>query len=328
MNLLRERGIVRPFLILLFVFLILKGWVLVSLVHEEEGGSCLAEPVSAEIAYAEPTPRVYDTDCELRVGGLIQRIKEEESRLEQKAMGLEEKERRLEIFTREVLDNVNDLKQLRVEVQNLHQQIEAHENEREKRLIKIYDAMEPDNAAQRLEAMDDSLGSWLLLRINVRKAGQILGAMSPAKASRITAKLRGEDPQSAEKIERALQSTRAKTGSKNKAAAAPEAKAEEVAEIRPEVAEIRPNDKANERLLQIATFSEPQRAERVVQALKEKGYRSFQKESLYGEPQKTYYKVFVGPFPSKSEASEARAKLEQTEGYRDIMIRTNAAAGV
>ena len=321
MNLLRERGMVRPFLILLFVFLILKGWVLVSLVHEEEGGSCLAEPVSADITYPQPTPRVYDTDCELHVGGLIQRIKEEEGRLEQKATGLEEKERRLEILSRELLEHMNNLKQVRVEVNTLHQQIEAHENEKEKRLVKIYDAMEPDNAAQRLEAMDDSLGSWLLLRINVRKAGQILGAMSPAKASRITARLRGEDPHSAKQIEQALQSGRAKTGAKNKAARAPQAKAEKVAESGPK-------DTANERLLQIATFSEPQRAERVVQALKEKGYRSFQKEWLHGDSQKAYYKVFVGPFPSKTEASETKARLEGEEGYRGILIRTNASAGV
>jgi cell division septation protein DedD len=284
-------------------------------------GSCLAEPVSPDSAYAQPTPRVYDTDCELRVGGLIQRIKEEEDRLEQKAMGLEEKERRLEILSRELLENIHDLNKLRVEVQNLHQQIEAHENEREKRLIKIYDAMEPDNAAQRLEAMDDSLGSWLLLRINVRKAGQILGAMSPAKASRITAELRGEDPHSAEQIEQALQSSRAKTTSKNKEARSPQAKTREVAKSPPK-------NTADERLLQIATFSAPQRAERVVQALKEKGYRSFQKESLHGEPQKAYYKVFVGPFPTKTKASETKAKLEQKEGYRGIMIRTSAAAGV
>lgn len=321
MNLLRERGIVRPFLILLFVFLLLKGWVLVSLVHEEDGGSCLAEPVSADIAQVQPTPRVYDTDCELRVGGLIQRIKEEEKRLEQKAMGLEEEERRLQIFSRELLENINNLKKLRVEVQNLHQQIEAHENEREKRLIKIYDAMEPDNAAQRLEAMDDSLGSWLLLRINVRKAGQILGAMSPAKASRITANLRGKDPHSAKEIEKALQSSRAKTGSKKKDARAPQAKGKEVAKSDPK-------DTANERLLQIATFSEPQRAESVVQALNQKGYRSFQKEWLHGEPRKAYYKVFVGPFPNKTKASETKAKLEKQEGYRGIMIRTSAAAGV
>jgi len=321
MNLLKERGIVRPFLILLFVFLILKGWVLVSLVGDEEGGSCLAEPVSVDSAYALPTPRVYDTDCELRVGGLIKRIQDEEGRLEQKAMGLEEKERRLQIFSRELLENINNLKMLRVDVHNLHQQIQEHEDDRKKRLVKIYDAMDPDNAAQRLEAMDDSLGSWLLLRINVRKAGQILGAMNPAKASRITARLRGEDPHSAEQIEKALRSSSAKTASKSKAVRAPKAKAKRVAKSGGK-------DTANERLLQIATFSEPQRAERVVQALKQKGYRSFQKEWIRGEPRKAYYMVFVGPFPNKSKASEMKAQLEKKEGYRGILIRTSAAAGV
>jgi cell division septation protein DedD len=80
--------------------------------------------------------------------------------------------------------------------------------------------------------------------------------------------------------------------------------------------------------LQIATFSEPHRAERVVQELLQKGYPSFQKEWRQGEPRKAYYKVYVGPFPSKTKASETKAKLEKNEGYRGIMIRTNAAAGV
>lgn len=320
MSFLKERGMVRPFLILLFIFLILKGWVLISLVRQGEDGSCLADPATADIADPQPAHRMYDTDCELHVGGLIQRVKEEERRLDEKARGLDEKERRLEIFSRELSENITNLKQLRIEVQNIYQQIEAHENEQEKRLVKIYDAMEPDSAALRLEAMDDALGSWLLLRINVRKAGQILGAMSPDKASRITTRLRGEDPHSAERIEQALQSSRKKADSGQKAARAPKAKAEKVTKTASKTA-------AHERLLQIATFSEPQRAERVVLALKQKGYPSFQKKWLNGQPGKTYYKVFVGPFPSKTKASETKAQLEKKEGYRGIMIRTSAAAG-
>jgi flagellar motility protein MotE (MotC chaperone) len=273
------------------------------------------------MAYAQPAPQTFDGDCELRVGGLIKRIKEEEGRLEKKAMALEEKEKRLQIFSRELLVNINNLSKLRAEVQKAHQQIIEHENEQEKRLVKIYDAMEPENAAQRLEAMDDALGSWLLLRVNVRKAGQILGALSPAKASRITARLRGEDPRSAEKIEKALQSSRAKTPSKSKKALAPATQAKKVANVGAK-------GKTSERLLQIATFSEAQRAERVVRALKEKGYSSFQKKWLKGEPRKTYYKVFVGPFPNTSKATETKAQLEKKEGYRGIMIRTRAAAGV
>ena len=107
MNLPREIGTIRPFLVLMFVFLILKGWVLVSLVHEKEAGSCLAEPAPADRPPAESEPRVFDKGCELHVGELIQRIKEEQRRLDEKAKGLEEKERRLQILISRIEENIN-----------------------------------------------------------------------------------------------------------------------------------------------------------------------------------------------------------------------------
>ncbi len=320
MNLLKGRGIVRPSLILLFVFLALKGWVLLSMLGDKGDGNCLAEPAAAETPRPPPDHKVFETECDLRVGGLIRKVQEEETRLNQKANELDEKERRLQIFSREIEENINVLKKLRAQLQKIHQEIKTHENQQEKRLVKIYDAMEPDNAAQRLEAMDDTLGSWLLLRINVRKAGQILGALSPAKASRITAKLRGEDPRSAEQIEKALQSSRAKSAPKSAAVRASKAKPAKASRERSK-------DLSKERLLQIGTFSEPQRAERVVQALKSKGYPSFRKQWFRGEPRKAYYKVFVGPFPDRKQASATKARLEKREGYRGILVRTRAAAG-
>ena len=321
MNLLRERGIVKPLLVLLFLFLALKGWVLLSLVDRDEGATCMAEPVSAETSGEQPPFAPGDEACDLRVGGLMNRIQSEESRLEEKAMRLDEKERRLQIFGQELLEKFNNLKQLRIEVQKAHQEIQQHQNERQERLVKIYDAMEPENAAQRLEAMDDALGSWLLLRINVRKAGQILGALSPQKASRITTRLRGEDPHSAKQIEKALESSRQKTASNKKVKRSPEVNLKKAAEEKPKAS-------SEERLLQIGTFSESKRAETVVQALQKKGYHSFQKEWVHGEPRKTYYKVFVGPFADLGKASESKARLETKEGYKGILIRTPASAGV
>jgi len=321
MNLLRENGIVKPFLVLLFLFLALKGWVLLSLVDREEGATCMAEPVSADTSREGPAFAPGEEACDLRVGGLINRIQEEESRLDEKAMRLEERERRLQIFSLEISEKINNLKNLQIEVQKVHQQIEQYQNEQQQRLVKIYDAMEPENAAQRLEAMDDALGSWLLLRINVRKAGQILGALSPQKASRITTRLRGEDPHSAKQIEKALESSRQKTASNKKAKDSPKADVKKVSKRSQKTP-------SKERLLQIGTFSEPKRAETVVHALRKKGYDSFQKEWAHGEPRKTYYKVFVGPFSDPKQASESKAQLEKKEGYRGILIRTPAAAGV
>lgn len=322
MNFRREKGILKPFLVVLFLFLALKGWVLLSLLDREEGATCMAEPApAAEVAAGDPVFDSGDEACDLRMGALIQKIREEEARLEEKASALEEKDRRLQIYSRELVEKIINLDKLRSELQKVHQQIEQYEDEKQQRLVKIYDAMEPENAAQRLEAMDDALGSWLLLRINVRKAGQILGSLSPQKASRITTRLRGESPQSAKEIEKALESSRAKTASKERA--------KNPSRTEPtRVAKNEARDLSGERLLQIGTFSDSKRAGTVVEALQKKGYRSFQKEWVRGKPDKTYYKVFVGPCPDPKNASEMKLELEKKEGYHGIMIRTRAAAGV
>jgi flagellar motility protein MotE (MotC chaperone) len=321
MNLLRESGIVKPFLVLLFIFLALKGWVLLSLLDRGEAATCLAEPAVAEATAGSPAPDPGGEACDLRMGALIQKIREEETRLEEKAARLEEKDRRLQIYGHELVEKMNNLDRLKLEVQKIHQQIEQYEDEKQQRLVKIYDAMDPESAAQRLEAMDDALGSWLLLRINVRKAGQVLGALSPEKASRITTRLRGENPHSAKEIEKALASSRAKTASKGSAVTP------SIAEPK-KVARNDERDLSEARLLQIGTFSDANRADTLVEALQKKGYRSFQKEWVRGKPEKTYYKVFVGPCPDPKKASEMKLELEKKEGYQGILIRTPAAAGV
>lgn len=320
MNLRREKGIVKPFLGVLFFFLALKGWVLLSLLDREESATCLAEPAVAEATSGGPAFDPGQEACDLRMGALIQKIRNEETRLEQKASRLEEKDRRLQIYSQELIEKTNNLEMLRAELQKTHQEREQYEDEKQQRLVKIYDAMEPENAAQRLEAMDDALGSWLMLRINVRKAGQILGALSPQKASRITTRLRGEDPHSAREIEEALESSRAKTASKERAETRP---MEE-----PKVAKNEEKILSEERLLQIGTFSDENRANTLVESLQKKGYRSFQKQWVRGKPDRTYYKVFVGPCPDPKKASEMKLELEKKEGYRGILIRTPAAAGV
>jgi hypothetical protein len=129
MNLLRERGIVKPFLVLLFLFLALKGWVLLSLVDKDEGATCMAEPVSADESSEQPAFAPGEEACDLRVGGLINRIQSEESRLDEKAMRLDEKERRLQVFSRELFEKLNNLKNLRIDSESTSTNRTAPERE-------------------------------------------------------------------------------------------------------------------------------------------------------------------------------------------------------
>jgi hypothetical protein len=75
-------------------------------------------------------------------------------------------------------------------------------------------------------------------------------------------------------------------------------------------------------VLQIASFREAARAEHLVRELREKGYRSFHRSSDPSGADGGYCRVFVGPLTSGEMAVEVKERLEQREGYKDILIRS------
>ena len=91
----RESTRLKAFLAVLFTMLLLKGWVMFSLVAREEGATCLAETVSAESAHLSGGEETDEGCCRDRVSGLISKIREENDMLVKKATSLEEKEKRL-----------------------------------------------------------------------------------------------------------------------------------------------------------------------------------------------------------------------------------------
>ena len=56
--------------------------------------------------------------------------------------------------------------------------------------------------------------------------------------------------------------------------------------------------------------------------LRKKGYRCFHRASDPSGADGGYCRVFVGPLPSVEMAAEVKERLEQREGYKDILIRS------
>lgn len=75
-------------------------------------------------------------------------------------------------------------------------------------------------------------------------------------------------------------------------------------------------------VLQIASFREAERAEYLVRELRKKGYRCFHRVSDPPGADGGYSRVYVGPLPSAEKAAEVKERLEQREGYKDILIRS------
>jgi cell division septation protein DedD len=76
------------------------------------------------------------------------------------------------------------------------------------------------------------------------------------------------------------------------------------------------------RILQVASFREPDHAEHLVKELRKKGYRCFRSLPDPSRPGDAYCRVFVGPLPSQESALQMKARLEEEEGYKGILIRS------
>ena len=81
-------------------------------------------------------------------------------------------------------------------------------------------------------------------------------------------------------------------------------------------------DGAQGKVLQVASFRNPERAEHLVRELRQKGYRCFQRLPGPSGSGDEYCRVFVGPLPNEETAAKVKERLEASEGFKDILIRS------
>ncbi len=99
-------------------------------------------------------------------------------------------EERLKILQEDIAKKSQELKKLKEEIdakikkqEELKAQIEKAQDERYQRLAKIYEQMPAEEAATRLEKLDDETATNLILAIKPRQAAKILANVNPEKAA-------------------------------------------------------------------------------------------------------------------------------------------------
>ncbi len=317
----------------LISLLVLKGWALFSLIGHSGDPSLLAVVVSEGTAVAsvseDPVSGAEENGCPVYVDRLLKNIEQEKDRLKQQELRLEEKDRNLKAYGVEIKDRMQELVRIREEILMMYQKIGENQDKKEMKLVKIYESMEPESAAQRIELMSDELGSQLLIQMKPRSSGQILGIMTSKKASRLTkllsekrkkAKRKASSPGSGTK---GAMKPKAKAGTSRAQAPqmAPEGKAKSKEARSPaKVAKLTPNSS----VLQLGAFRERRSADNLVKNLKDKGYSSFNKPS----PNEGYYRVFVGPFENRDQALKIKTKLESKEGFKGLLLKSGREVGV
>jgi cell division protein FtsN len=78
------------------------------------------------------------------------------------------------------------------------------------------------------------------------------------------------------------------------------------------------------KVLQVASFRNPEHAEHLVRKLRQKGYRCFQRLPGPSGSGDEYCRVFVGPLPNEETAEQVKERLERDEGIKEILMRSAA----
>ncbi|ACI20291.1 MotE family protein [Thermodesulfovibrio yellowstonii] len=105
-------------------------------------------------------------------------------------------EDRLKILQEDLSKKTEELKKLKNEIdakikqqEELKAQLEKAQAENYQRLAKIYEQMPPEEAATRLEKLDEDTATILLLAIKPRQAAKILANVNPEKAAILSKKI-------------------------------------------------------------------------------------------------------------------------------------------
>ncbi|MBF0537684.1 MAG: hypothetical protein HQL03_05440 [Nitrospirae bacterium] len=112
-----------------------------------------------------------------------------QAELIRKEIELKRREERLQALKADVDRRIDKYEKLLSQIEEALNKVKDADVERMKKLVKAYEAMEPEEASAQLTELDEDLAVTILLKMNSRKAGAALGLIEPQKAAALSKKM-------------------------------------------------------------------------------------------------------------------------------------------
>ena len=113
-------------------------------------------------------------------------IEQQRLELKQKEEQVKTEIERLETIKREVALDIDKYTKLLDQINKSLEQAEVTGTKRLKHVAKAYESMQPEDAASRLSGLDTDTAVQILLMMNSKKAGLVIGMMDSYKAMVLT----------------------------------------------------------------------------------------------------------------------------------------------
>lgn len=117
---------------------------------------------------------------------LINLLKKKNAELIEKEKSLKKEEERILALKRDISEMINKYSKILNDLENAIKRVENMKRERLEHLIKTYEAMPPEKAAQHMSTMDEQTAVNILSGMKNKKAALILSNMDSKKAISLT----------------------------------------------------------------------------------------------------------------------------------------------
>lgn len=148
-------------------------------------------PVFAEPAQkAEAAPTVAASSAADAEKGILAVLNRKEKELQAREEDLVRNEERLNIVKADIEQRIAELKREHKEIAALVKKIDEINDQRNKKIVKIYESMNPEEAASRIEKLDEEMAVMILASMSERKAAKVLSFVDVSKSAKLSQSLR------------------------------------------------------------------------------------------------------------------------------------------
>lgn len=135
----------------------------------------------------KPSPAALPNEVEK---GLLASLHAKEKELLAREEEIIRKEERLNTIKADIEQRIAELKKTHEDIALLVKKIDEINDQRVKRIVKIYESMNPEEAASRIEKLDEDMAVMILASMSERKAAKVLSFVDVSKSAKLSQSLR------------------------------------------------------------------------------------------------------------------------------------------
>lgn len=192
--------LIAAFKVLLICAWLFTGWdgFKASTVHAQTPASSAAEPKKPSDAPVKPSDNTAQAQTvkntpertDEKEKGLLAAINRRQKELDAREEELRAKEERYNAIKADIETRITELKKLNDRIDASIKKIDGVNDEKTKRVVKIYEAMSPEEAAPRIEKLDEQMAVLIISSMSEKKAAKVLALVDVGKSVKISQSLK------------------------------------------------------------------------------------------------------------------------------------------